>query len=71
LRRVSWQKLTDDSEALTASIIRAIALMIETVSTSETSVNIYQTARLNISEDSHLHGDIPLRKFRDTFKALI
>jgi hypothetical protein len=29
-------------------------LMMETVSTSETSVNFYQTARRNIPEDSHL-----------------
>jgi hypothetical protein len=32
-----------------------IALMMEAVSTSETSVNIYQTAGRNIPEDSHLH----------------
>jgi hypothetical protein len=31
-----------------------IALMMEAVSTSETSVNLYQTARRNIPEDSHL-----------------
>jgi hypothetical protein len=29
--------------------------MMEAVSTSETSVNFYQTARRNIPEDSHLH----------------
>jgi hypothetical protein len=33
---------------LAASIIRAM-------STSETSVNLYQTTRRNIPEDSHLH----------------
>jgi hypothetical protein len=33
----------------------AIALMIETVYTSETSVKFYQTSRRNIPEDSHLH----------------
>jgi hypothetical protein len=39
-----------------ASINRAlIALMMETISTSETSVNIYQTTRCNIPEYSHLH----------------
>jgi hypothetical protein len=27
----------------------------ETVSTSETSVNFYETAQLNVPEDSHLH----------------
>jgi hypothetical protein len=32
---------------------RAIALMMEAVSTSETSVNFYQTTWRNISEDSH------------------
>jgi hypothetical protein len=31
------------------------ALMIEAVSTSETSVNFYQTTRRNIPENSHLH----------------
>jgi hypothetical protein len=39
---------------LTASIL--IALMMEAVSTtSETSVNFYQTTRRNIREDSDLH----------------
>jgi hypothetical protein len=32
-----------------------IALMMEAVSTSETTVNFYQTTRCNIPEDSHLH----------------
>jgi hypothetical protein len=32
------------------------ALMMEAVSTSsETSVNVYQTSRRNIPQDSHLH----------------
>jgi hypothetical protein len=31
-----------------------IALMMEAASTSETSVNFYQTVRHNIPEDSHL-----------------
>jgi hypothetical protein len=35
--------MTDVSEVLTASIIRAITLMMEAVSTSETLVNFYQT----------------------------
>jgi hypothetical protein len=43
------------SEVLAASIISAIALMMETASTSETPVNIYQNTRRNIPEDSHLH----------------
>jgi hypothetical protein len=33
----------------------AIALMMEAASTSETSVNFYQTTRRNNPEDSHLH----------------
>jgi hypothetical protein len=32
-----------------------IAPTMEGISTSETSVNIYQTTRRNIPEDSHLH----------------
>jgi hypothetical protein len=32
-----------------------IALMMEAVSTSKTSVSLYQTTRRNIPEDSHLH----------------
>jgi hypothetical protein len=32
-----------------------IALMMEAASTSQTSVNSYQTTRRNIQEDSHLH----------------
>jgi hypothetical protein len=34
---------------------KIIALMMETVNTSETSVNFYETTRCNIAEDSHLH----------------
>jgi hypothetical protein len=44
--------VTDISELLTDSIM---ALMMEAVSTSETSVNFYQTTRSNITEDTHLH----------------
>jgi hypothetical protein len=32
-----------------------MALMMEAVSTSETSANVYQTTRRNNPEDSHLH----------------
>jgi hypothetical protein len=32
-----------------------IVLMMEAASTSETSVNVYQTTRCNIPEDSRLH----------------
>jgi hypothetical protein len=34
--------------------IKAIAVMMETASTSETSVSFYQTTRRNNSADSHL-----------------
>jgi hypothetical protein len=37
----------------------AIALMMEALNTSETSLNLYQTARCNIPEDSHLHTRRP------------
>jgi hypothetical protein len=43
---------TDVSEVLTACNIR---LMMEGVSTFETSVSFYETARLNIPEDGHLY----------------
>jgi hypothetical protein len=33
-----------------------IAVMMEATSTSETSVNFYQTTRRNNPEDSHLHN---------------
>jgi hypothetical protein len=33
----------------------AISLMMVAVSTSETSVNVYQTIQHNIPEDSHFH----------------
>jgi hypothetical protein len=58
LRRVVWWKLTDVSEMLTASIVTwtIIAETMEAVSTSETSVNFYQTTRRSIiPEDIHLH----------------
>jgi hypothetical protein len=51
---VSW-KLTDVSEVLTASISPDM----EAVSTFETSVNFYKTARRNIPEDSHLQVVLP------------
>jgi hypothetical protein len=56
LRHVVWEKFTDISEVLAASIIRAvIALMMEAASTSETSVNFCQTAQRNNPEDSRPH----------------
>jgi hypothetical protein len=33
-----------------------IAVLIEAASTSETSVNFYQTTQRNIPEDRHLHN---------------
>jgi hypothetical protein len=39
------------SEVLTASI----ALMVEALNTSETSVNFYETTQCNIPEGYHLH----------------
>jgi hypothetical protein len=38
----------------TSKFMRFIALMMEAASTSETLVNLYQTTRRNIPEDSHL-----------------
>jgi hypothetical protein len=40
---------------------RQIALIVEEVSSSETSVNIYQTTRCNILEDSQLETLLYLR----------
>jgi hypothetical protein len=37
---------------------RQITLMMEAVSSSETSINIYQSTRHNIPENSHLHAGI-------------
>jgi hypothetical protein len=47
---VVWQNLTDVSEALTAFVMKVP--MMEAVSTSETSVKLYQTTRSMIPEDS-------------------
>jgi hypothetical protein len=53
LRRVVSWKLTDVSEMRTDPIIRTMT--IETVSTSETSINFYETTQRNIREGCHLH----------------
>jgi hypothetical protein len=61
--------LIDVLQLLTASIIIFIDLMMEAVSTSETSVNFYETTRHNIPEDSHLHaanGQQIIRKSKHT-----
>jgi hypothetical protein len=55
--RVVWQTFTNVSEVFAASIIRAIALMMEAASTSETLIIFYQTTRRYNPEDSHLHWD--------------
>jgi hypothetical protein len=49
----------------TAHIILLIALMMEAVSTSETSVDFYETTWRNILEDSHLHA-----RRRENLKSL-
>jgi hypothetical protein len=56
-----WWTFTDVSEVFAASVIRAV---MEAASTSETSVNFYQTTRRNNQEDSHL----PTRR-RDNLKS--
>jgi hypothetical protein len=58
---------------LAASIIKAIALMIEAAGTSEMSVNFYQTTRRNIPEDCHIRNFVPLEKFpfSKVFKRLV
>jgi hypothetical protein len=48
---VDWIHLDQDRDRWRAN---AIALMMEAVSTSETSVNFYQTTRRNIPDDSHV-----------------
>jgi hypothetical protein len=56
LRRVVWKKFPDFSEELAAPIIKAVSTHRpddgERASTSETSVNFYQTIRRNIPEKS-------------------
>jgi hypothetical protein len=42
------------SEVLTA-MFAVPALIMDAISTAETSVNFYKTTRCNIPEDSHLH----------------
>jgi hypothetical protein len=47
----------DVSPCSLVQIDRLIALMMEAVSTSETSINLYWTTRRNIPEESHLQFD--------------
>jgi hypothetical protein len=55
LRRVVLYRFTDVSEVFTTFIITAMSLMMEAVSSSETSAIIYQITWRNIPEDSHLY----------------
>jgi hypothetical protein len=48
-----WFDLANTSKQV--SEVLTIALMMEAASTSETSVNFYQTTRRNNPKDSHLH----------------
>jgi hypothetical protein len=54
LRLAVWRKFIDVSGVLAALII-PIDLMMEAASTSETSVNFYQTTWRNNPKDSHRH----------------
>jgi hypothetical protein len=47
--------VTDVSEVYTASIFGVIALLMEAVHTSETSVSFYRTTGDNMPEGCHLH----------------
>jgi hypothetical protein len=55
LRHVVWYKFTDVSEVLAATI-RVMAMMMESASTFQTSVDFYQTTWRNKPEDSHFHA---------------
>jgi hypothetical protein len=46
----------EKTSGMLGSAVRAIALMMEAVSSFETSVIIYQIRRLNIPEDRHVHS---------------
>jgi hypothetical protein len=43
------------TKAITPLLWYVVTMMVEAVSTFETSVNIYQTTRRNILEDSQFH----------------
>jgi hypothetical protein len=47
---------------------RLITLLMGTVSTSETSINFYQTIRRYVSEGSHLYTYSALRKLYNALK---
>jgi hypothetical protein len=46
-----------------ATVFWNVALMMEAVSSSETSVNVYHTARCNILEDSHVQEEYCYMEF--------
>lgn len=48
-------------------IIKLIALMMEAATTTVTSVNLYHSIRLNISEDSHLETRISYANLTKVF----
>jgi hypothetical protein len=50
---------------------RLIALMMGTVSISETSANFYEITRRNIPEDSHLHARHENLKFHSSNNSII
>jgi hypothetical protein len=54
LRRVFWCKFTDVSEVFTLPTIGVMALMVEILCMSETSVNSYQNKLHNIPDENHL-----------------
>jgi hypothetical protein len=61
--------LTSISKVLIAFIIRAmIALIMEAVSTSETSVNFYETTSCNIPEGCQLHANC-CKNFKSQYGA--
>jgi hypothetical protein len=55
-------KMTVFWDVAPCNLVGRIALMMEAASTSETSVNFYQTTRRNIPEDSHLQIPTYLNK---------
>jgi hypothetical protein len=56
-------KFTDFSEVVTTLLIRAMKMM-EVKSTSETSLNLYESTQHNNPEDSHVQTDTILPLFQ-------
>jgi hypothetical protein len=63
LRRVVWQILIDVSKTLAASSMRAMRPHPDdggsSLSSSVTSISVYQITRTSAPEDSHLHACRP------------